>query len=140
MQIKVIKVRDSKFGTALVFETYPKAGGYILGFKIEPEDKLIGLYKEIVNLHQLFASNPIFGVDYTIEEEMPSTQQLLQPRVEEDFNLLEEQEDSHAVAAYFLDGVDEVNTAIDIQFDSRLGLAVEAMQEGLTIDQLWRVI
>ncbi len=34
MQIKGIKVRDSKFGQALVIETTAQSGGYILGFKV----------------------------------------------------------------------------------------------------------
>jgi len=33
MQVKSVKVRESKFGKALVVETQPKCGGYILGFR-----------------------------------------------------------------------------------------------------------
>ena len=34
LQIKSIKLRASKFGQALVLESYATAGGYILGFKV----------------------------------------------------------------------------------------------------------
>lgn len=35
VQVKCIKVRDSKYGTALVIETSEFSGGYILGFRVE---------------------------------------------------------------------------------------------------------
>ena len=70
MQMKTIKMRDSKFGEALVLETFPKAGGYILGFKIDSKDKLTEVMQEVVNLHKIFATSPIFGVKFTIEEGM----------------------------------------------------------------------
>lgn len=72
MQIKTIKVRDSKFGEALVLETFPKAGGYILGFKIDSKDKLSEVMQEVINLHKIFSTSPIFGVKFTIEEGMSS--------------------------------------------------------------------
>lgn len=68
MQIKNIRVRDSKFGEALVLETFSKAGGYILGFKIDSKEKLAEIKQEIMNLHKIFATSPIFGVKFTIEE------------------------------------------------------------------------
>lgn len=53
MQIKSLKVRDSKFGYALVLETFSRSGGYILGFRIDPKEKLDEVYHELVNLHQV---------------------------------------------------------------------------------------
>lgn len=50
--------------------------------------------KELQNLYKLFATNPIFGVDFNIEAEAPTIQQLLQPRVEEDTDIIEDREDS----------------------------------------------
>ena len=70
MQIKTVKLRDSKFGEALVLETSSKAGGYILGFKIDSKEKLNEIKQEIINLHKIFSTSPIFGVNFTIEEGM----------------------------------------------------------------------
>merc|ERR1712072_1674710 len=39
IQISSVRVRESKFGRALVIETNQKAGGYILGFRLEPEER-----------------------------------------------------------------------------------------------------
>ena len=37
---KVIRVRDSRFGPALVIETTPRSGSYVLGFRCDPPDSL----------------------------------------------------------------------------------------------------
>ena len=77
----------------------------------------------------------------TLEEETKLPQQVLLPKIEEDIDLIDDQEDSHAVAAYYVDGVIENESRYDnIQLDNKLGLAIETLHEGLTIDQLWRVL
>ncbi len=53
LQIKTIKVRDSKFGPALVIETAAISGGYILGFKIDPKETLDYVFKELTSLWQV---------------------------------------------------------------------------------------
>lgn len=35
VQVKCVRVRDSKYGTALVLETSEFSGGYVLGFRVE---------------------------------------------------------------------------------------------------------
>ncbi len=144
MQIKSLRIRESKFGPALVVETFARAGGYILGFRIDPKEKLDEVFKELSNLHSIFASNPNFGVEFTIENEALSIQQLLQPKVEEDVEIVDESEmDAHAIAAYYMDGTegldDDGNRADNIQYDSRLGLAIEGLQPGMTLESLWKV-
>lgn len=138
---KSLRLRDSKFGRALVLETFAKAGGYILGFRVDPQDKVNDVFKEIQSLFQVYFTAPIFGVDFSVEAETPEIEQLLQPKVHEDTELIEEHEDTHAIAAFYSqNGVDDDNKLDNIQFDPKLGLAVEAMTNGLTLDQLWRVI
>ena len=141
LQVKSVRLRESKFGQALVIETFARAGGYILGFRIDPAEKLEQTLTEIKNLHTLFSERPIFGVDFTLETDTPVNEPVMQPRVEEDVELMEESEDTHAIAAYYADGGDDgVGHDVDIQFDNRLGLAIEALHDGLTIEQLWKVI
>jgi hypothetical protein len=52
-QIKSLKVRESRYGTALVVETSASSGGYVLGFKIDPRETLEYVYKEIKSLWQV---------------------------------------------------------------------------------------
>lgn len=47
-----------------------QSGGYVLGFKIDPVDKLQDALKEINSLHKVYSANPIFGVDYEMEEKV----------------------------------------------------------------------
>ncbi len=71
---KSVKVRDSKFGHALVIETSARSGAYILGFRIDPLEKLQEVFKEIKTLHEVYSQNPMFGIKYTIEEKPQSVQ------------------------------------------------------------------
>ncbi len=91
-------MRESKFGRALVLETYAKSGGYILGFRVDPQDRISEVYKEIHSLFQIYSVGPIFGVDFTLESEAPNLEQLLVPKVNEDTELIDDQEDSQAIA------------------------------------------
>ncbi|XP_043549588.1 Bardet-Biedl syndrome 5 protein homolog isoform X3 [Chiloscyllium plagiosum] len=68
LQIRSIKIRDSKFGLALVIESSQQSGGYVLGFKIDPVEKLQEAVKEINSLHKVYSACPIFGVQYEMEE------------------------------------------------------------------------
>jgi Bardet-Biedl syndrome 5 protein len=73
MQVKSFRVRESKFGQTLVLDTFAKSGGYVLGFRIDPIEKLEAVMKEMKSFHSLFSRSPIFGVDFTVEAEAPTT-------------------------------------------------------------------
>ena len=62
-----VRLRESKFGMALVLESSELSGGYILGFRIDPVEKLQEIQKEIASLHKLYSNTPIFGVQYTTQ-------------------------------------------------------------------------
>jgi Bardet-Biedl syndrome 5 protein len=95
---KSLRVRESKFGRALVLETFAKAGGYILGFRVDPQDRINEVYQEVHSLYQIYSVTPMFGVDFTLEAEAPNLEQLLQPKVNEDTELIDDHEDTHAIA------------------------------------------
>ncbi|RHY34042.1 hypothetical protein DYB32_001178 [Aphanomyces invadans] len=102
MQIKSARIRNSKFGPALVIETSVSSGGYVLGFRVDPEEKLTELFKEIKSLHTVFSVNPIYGVEYTLEEKPASLELLKQPRKIDDVEIVEDQSSSiDAFAAYY---------------------------------------
>lgn len=135
-------MRDSKFGRALVLETFSKAGGYILGFRVDPQDRIGEVYQEAKSLFTVYAEAPLFGVDFSVEAETPSIDALLQSKVQEDLELADEQEDAHAIAAYYAatSAVEDESRFDSVVFDPRLGLAVEGLVDGLTLEQLWRVM
>lgn len=149
IQIKGVRLRESKFGVALVVETFPRAGGYVLGFRIDPDERLEQLHKEISSYLRLFSSNPVFGVEHSVESENAAAEAnaITAPRIEEDVELIEDQEDVHAVAAYLVEGNEESDVQLgdgasgtsSLPVDANLGLAVEPTQGGITIESLWRV-
>ena len=54
----------------MVLETVQSSGGFVLGFRVDPVDKLKDIVQEIHSLYQVYQASPVFGVDYTLEEEV----------------------------------------------------------------------
>lgn len=65
-----IRVRESRFGRALVLNTTVSSGGYVLGFRVDPSEKLVDLVQEIKSLHQVFSEAPLLGIRHHIEEKV----------------------------------------------------------------------
>ncbi|CAH1113029.1 unnamed protein product [Psylliodes chrysocephalus] len=135
LQIETLAIRDSKFGTALVITSSEASGLYVLGFKVDPEEKLRILFKELSSLHTVYASKPIFGVEYRWSSNQEQ---------QESSNFVEEFEDdkkneiSNSIAAYLADeGHSKDRLPV---FCPELGLAVESIKEGYSLQKLWEVI
>ncbi|XP_069396956.1 BBSome complex member BBS5 isoform X2 [Delphinus delphis] len=103
LQIRSIKIRDSKFGLALVIESSQQSGGYVLGFKIDPVEKLQESVKEINSLHKVYSTSPIFGVDYEMEEKPQSLEALTVEQIQDDVEI-DSDDHTDAFVAYFADG------------------------------------
>ncbi|CAH1166825.1 unnamed protein product [Phyllotreta striolata] len=142
LQIDAIATRDSKFGAALVVTSSEASGLFVLGFKVDPEERLRTLYKELSSLHAVYASRPIFGVEY--EAAAASRRPALEGggggAVAEEFEGVDEraEEMSNAIAAYLADEGLEKDGAP--AFCDELGLAVERLKEGYTLQRLWEVV
>lgn len=137
LQIKSVKVRDSKFGHALVIETSARSGAYILGFRIDPLEKLQEVFKEIKTLHEVYSQNPMFGIKYTIEEKPQSVQERKVERKMDDVEIVDD-DGSDALAAYYAEGGSK---GVDREpvFSAELGLAIEKLRDGTTLEDLWNV-
>lgn len=70
IQISGIKIRESKFGVALVIESSETSGGYVLGFRIDPPERLNSVFGELVNLYNIHAASPNIGVESCLDAEM----------------------------------------------------------------------
>lgn len=67
IQIKTIRIRDSKFGPALVIDTSSRSGSYVLGFRVDPAEKLAVVHKEITALFEtVIPSQPLQSYEYTL--------------------------------------------------------------------------
>ncbi|MFT7799524.1 Bardet-Biedl syndrome 5 protein homolog isoform X4 [Arapaima gigas] len=134
LQIRSIRIRDSKFGLALVIESSQQTGGYVLGFKIDPMDKLQSTVKEINSLHKVYSANPIFGVDYEMEEKPQPLWERVVEQPPDDVEIEpDEQPDVFTVSVCTQQDREPV-------FSEELGLAIEKLKEGFTLQELWEVI
>ncbi|KAF6726746.1 Bardet-Biedl syndrome 5-like protein [Oryzias melastigma] len=135
LQIWSIRIRDSKFGLALVIESSRQSGGYVLGFKIDPVDKLQDALKEINSLHKVYSANPIFGVDYEMEEKPQPLEELTVEQPPDDVEIEpDEQTDAFTVS----EPADQQDR--EAVFSEELGLAIEKLKDGFTLQGLWEVI
>lgn len=136
LQMKTVKIRDSKFGLALVVESSQQSGGYVLGFRIDPVEKLQGTVKEIQSLHRVYSSCPIFGVEFETEERLQG-EDLTVENIQDDVEI-ETEGSSDAFAAYFADGNKDKDR--DPVYSEELGLAIEKLRDGFTLQGLWDVL
>lgn len=65
LQMGSVRIRESKFGRALVVESGERSGGYVLGFRVDPVEQLQAVHKELASLHEVYSNSPIFGVEYS---------------------------------------------------------------------------
>lgn len=137
---KNVSFRDSKFGKAFVIETNRSSGReFVLGFKVDPLERLNELFKEVSSLHQLFTDNPILGVEYQPEEKQASLEQLMVPKTTESIKYVGNKDTSDPLAPYYIDSSDKSSTT-SIGFSEELGLACEELKDGMTIKKLWQCI
>lgn len=137
LQMSSIRVRESKFGPALVIETTAASGGYVLGFRIDPKEKLKELFQEMTSMYRTFSTTPIFGVDFTLQEQPKALEQLKVPMKEEDVTIVDD-EAQDAFTAYYAES--HKSTDREPVFSSSLGLAIEKPPEGFSTAQLWAVL
>ncbi|NXC66461.1 BBS5 protein, partial [Anhinga anhinga] len=125
LQIVSIKMKLHKFKSSVKTPSSPKSsGGYVLGFKIDPVEKLQEAVKEINSLHRVYSANPIFGVDYEMEEKPQPLEDLTVEQVQDDVEIES----------------DEHTDAFVPVFSEELGLAIEKLKDGFTLQGLWEVM
>ncbi|XP_022080045.1 Bardet-Biedl syndrome 5 protein homolog [Acanthaster planci] len=138
LQMKSVKIRDSKFGVALVLESSVQSGNYVLGFRIDPLEKLHEVVKEIQSLHRVYSASPIFGVEFETEDRPQSLDELTIENQTDDVDIVTEDEQSDAFAAYFADGNKQKDRPP--VYCEELGLAIEKLKDGFTLSNLWEVV
>uniref|UniRef100_A0A9L0RZ00 Bardet-Biedl syndrome 5 protein homolog n=1 Tax=Equus caballus TaxID=9796 RepID=A0A9L0RZ00_HORSE len=114
-----------------------QSGGYVLGFKIDPLEKLQESVKEINSLHKVYSANPIFGVDYEMEEKPQSLEALTVEQIQDDVEI-DSDDHTDAFVAYFADGNKQQDR--EPVFSEELGLAIEKLKDGFTLQGLWEVM
>ena len=136
LQIRSLQVRKSKFGLALVIETRKSAGGYLLGFRIDPEDRLEEVFRAIASLYRVYASKPNFGIRFIVEETPKALDSLKVARTEDAVEIIDNDDTMESLSAYYADGHGGGEDR-EIVFNKELGLAMEKLPDGYTPQNLW---
>ncbi|KAI8807089.1 Bardet-Biedl syndrome 5 protein [Cladochytrium replicatum] len=63
-----VRTQDTKYGHALVIETDKRSGRLLLGFRVDPIEKLERLADHIKKMWMTFQRSPVFGVEIAFEE------------------------------------------------------------------------
>lgn len=123
---------------ALVVTSSPISGGYVLGFKIDPEEKLQNIHKELTSLYAIYSNNPIYGVEFS----WSNTDEF-----RENTSLIDDMEEgtddprgemTNTLAAYLADE-GHVKDREPV-YNNDIGLAIEQIKDGFTLQKLWEVI
>ncbi|BES93493.1 bardet-Biedl syndrome 5 protein [Nesidiocoris tenuis] len=137
LQVSSVKIRESRFGPALVVESKPGSGGYVLGFRIDPPNKLSTVTKEIVSMCEIFAANPEYGVEYSTTE-LPALSES-EPIKMEEVDEIETEDHAGVLSAYYAEGSRDNENRLPV-YNSELGLAIEPLRGGHTLNTLWQIV
>uniref|UniRef100_A0A0N4ZWT7 Bardet-Biedl syndrome 5 protein homolog n=1 Tax=Parastrongyloides trichosuri TaxID=131310 RepID=A0A0N4ZWT7_PARTI len=140
LQLQSARIRDSKFGLALVLETSIQSGDYILGFRVDSMERLENIAKTIQVLHKTYATKPIFGVQYAKDRPQSPTSAVEAEELNEEESEIDDKPlRMDAFAAYFSDGVTKNINPRQPVFSEELGIAIEQLKDGFTLEDLWNI-
>lgn len=157
IQIQNVRVRESKFGRALVVDSSESSGGYILGFRVDPISRLEQLYQELSSLYQIHASKPNLGVLAALSTLDPriinSSSDIAQAQsksektvsaadfVEEEDERNDQRLSTDVISSYLaLDDDTSIKKDAKVVYCHQLGLAMEQIKPGFTLESLWKVL
>ncbi|VVC88199.1 unnamed protein product [Leptidea sinapis] len=137
LPLEKITIRDSKFGDALVIVVRPTSGGYVLGFRADPHDRLHPLLEELQTLHQAYTDKPVFGVEikWNNEESREAPDDI------EELEEIGEPRGEMGPTIYLASQLAQGPEDLDVQpvYSSYLGLAIEPLKDGVTLKALFEV-
>lgn len=137
LQMKSIRVRGSRFGPALVIETRPESGSLVLGFRIDPKEALDQAFKEIGSLYDIFSANPIFGIEFRVEERPKTSERLTIEHKQDGVEIVNVEDSLDVLTAYYAEG--EGKRSADVVYNEDLGLAMEKISGGYSVKSLWNL-
>ncbi|XP_067615873.1 Bardet-Biedl syndrome 5 protein homolog [Eurosta solidaginis] len=148
LQIVHIRIRDSKYGAALVIQTAETGGGYVLGFRIDPFERLNEVYKELTSLHAIYSENPNFGVRYDPAEAQKHLTKMNEVNQFKDDGFQEiderqQREISTKLNTYLAEGTSVVGIKSLVRepiYSKELGFAMERIRDGYKLNDLWNVL
>ncbi|XP_073821567.1 Bardet-Biedl syndrome 5 protein [Musca autumnalis] len=149
IQIANIRIRESKYGPALVIQTAETGGGYVLGFRIDPAERLAEIFKELISLHTVYTESPNFGIVYDSPDLRKRS--LAEQKHRKDFKVEEfqeiderqEKEINSKLNTYLAEGslmVGEERPPREPVYCKELGFAMERIRDNYKLKDLWDIL
>jgi Bardet-Biedl syndrome 5 protein len=138
LQMKSLKVRNSKFGAALVVETSQASGGYILGFHISPLEQLTNIAIEVNNICAAYYRHPDFGIRSEVVAPQKSLAELTVAPLEDDMQVLEDDAEDPMIS-YMASEEGGGEGDEEPVYCAELGVAIEPLPPGKTLQSLWSI-
>lgn len=138
-QIKDVIEKDTKFGKTLVVKTAKHSGGYTLGFRIDPPERCTQVVQRLHGLLTVYAAAPIFGVDFEAEAAPVPLHERTVEVEDDDLEIIDEDGAGDAFAVYFADVTKAEGVERPPVYSESLGLAIEELRPGVTVDALWAI-
>lgn len=144
-----IRIRESKYGPALVIQTAETGGGYVLGFRIDPSERLTEIFKELISLHTVYTENPNFGIVYDSPDLRKRSNSEASRRKDfrvEEFQEIDERQEreiNSKLNTYLAEGslrVGEEKPPREPVYCKELGFAMERIRDGYKLKDLWDVL
>ena len=86
VQMKQIRVKESKYGTALVLHTSEFSGAYVLGFRVED---VVGIFSELESLMTTHAKKPVYGVQCNFDDVETNIDKVTIPREQDRMEIID---------------------------------------------------
>ncbi|GAV03274.1 hypothetical protein RvY_13722-1 [Ramazzottius varieornatus] len=135
LAMKTIRANQTKYGAAMVIESFTDGSTCNLGFRIDPPEKLQSTLKKIQNLHTLFSKSPIFGLRELRADQAPQAVPEVLKDTPGSTTGFEAVPKVDALAMYYIDGGNKQDRKI--VFSKEIGLAIEEPPNGMTLADLW---
>ncbi|GAB1601145.1 Bardet-Biedl syndrome 5 protein homolog [Argonauta hians] len=134
LQMESVKIQPSKYGLALTISVSEQSGGYLMGFRVDPQEKLKEIAKEVHSLLQASNMSPNFGVTYENNK-----QDLVLAMEDETFGEIYSGEEDipDPLMTYLSDGTKM--DGCELEFCDHLKLAMEKLPSGITAQDLWNI-
>ncbi|XP_037923710.1 Bardet-Biedl syndrome 5 protein homolog isoform X2 [Hermetia illucens] len=140
MHMSYIKIRESKYGPALVIQTSETGGGYVLGFRIDPPERLTRVYQELKSLYAIYSETPNFGIVYQPDKNPKlaneaSEEESVESKIEQ-----EDRQRNEKLNLYLAEGSTAGAKIREPFYCKELGFAMEKLRDGYKLSDLWNVI
>ncbi|RTG87254.1 Bardet-Biedl syndrome 5 protein [Schistosoma bovis] len=115
-----------------------QAGSYLLGFRIDPRERLNKVAKQLGSLHSIYWKNPVLGIT-TGQTKDETIQNVKKINEDIDESRGRTAEDHCDILSVYLADRTKLKDREPV-YNEDLGLAVERLPENYTISDLWKII